>query len=388
MKRIYAAVFALLAISVAHAADMDENEKLAQLANLAGQWSPISQCALFPKASMASVRDHHEFHLTGKDGQLGEEIIRRKRNIRDELAPADTGILSIEKFDITSVNGKSYYVLKQLVRIPRADGEVIPVPSISYIDYQEHYIQKLFQEIDGRLVIQYGKLLDYKGNLGQKDPQKLYKCDHPKTRDAVAAWETEQQKDAEEKRLRQIADFRKHAAQFNAQGEAVAAESKFKYALKTAKDELSKKDILIVENETAVGAGSVVTELTCGAIEGKKVIKAQLTFYDLKLPVQVSGKEGAPFSKTRKNDQLLENGIVVTQSSFFNNVHTATLGLAKEGYLVWQADYKEVKNNRYVDELDVVYDLALKLTTDLGDFYLEIPPYNKNIRKLISACSQ
>ena len=120
----------------------------------------------------------------------------------------------------------------------------------------------------------------------------------------------------------------------------------------------------------------------------RSVIKAQLTFYDLKLPVQVSGKEGAPFSKTRKNDQLLENGIVVTQSSFFNNVHTATLGLAKEGYLVWQADYKEVKNNRYVDELDVVYDLALKLTTDLGDFYLEIPPYNKNIRKLISACSQ
>lgn len=388
MKRIYAAVFALLASSVVHAADMDENEKLARLANLAGQWSPISQCALFPKASMASVRDHHEFHLTDKDGQLGEEIVRRKRNIRDELAPADTGILSIEKFDITSVNGKSYYVLKQLVRIPRADGEVIPVPSISYIDYQEHYIQKLFQEIDGRLVIQYGKLLDYKGNVGQKDPQKLYKCDHPKTRDAVVAWEAEQQKDAEEKRVRQIADFRKHAAQFNAQGEAVAAESKFKYALKTAKDELSKKDILVVENETAVGAGSVVTELTCGAAEGKKIIKAQLTFYDLKLPVQVSGKEGAPFSKTRKNDQVVENGIVVTQSSFFNNVHTATLGLAKEGYLVWQAEYKDVKNNRYVDELDVVYDLALKLTTDLGDFYLEIPPYNKNIRKLISSCSQ
>jgi hypothetical protein len=46
-----------------------------------------------------------------------------------------------------------------------------------------------------------------------------------------------------------------------------------------------------------------------------------------------------------------------------------------------------MKNNRYNDELDVIYDLALKLTTDLGDFYLEIPPYNKNIRKLIAACS-
>jgi hypothetical protein len=314
--------------------------------------------------------------------------MRRKRNIRDELAPADTGILSIEKFDITSVNGKSYYVLKQLIKIPRPDGEVLPVNSISYLDYQENYIQKLFQEIDGRLVIQYGKLLDYKANVGQKDPQKLYKCDHPKTREAVAAWEAEQQKDAEEKRLRQVADFRKHAAQFNTQGEAVAANSRFKYTLKTAKDELSKKDILIVENETAVGAGSIVTELSCGAVEGKKVLNAQLTFYDVKLPVQVNGKEGVPFSKTRKNDQLLDTGIAVSQSSFFNNVYTATFGLVKEGYLVWQTDYKEIKNNRYIDELDVIYDLALKLTTDLGDFYLEIPPYNKNIRKLIAACSQ
>lgn len=387
MKKINTALFTLLAMSFAYAADTDESEKQAQFAKLAGQWSPISQCALFPKAAMAPVRDHHEFHMTDKDGQLGEEIIRRKRNIRDELAPADTGVLSIEKFDITSVNGKSYFVLKQLVRIPRADGEVIPVASISYLDYQENYIQKLFQEIDGRLVIQYGKLLDYKGNVGQKDPQKLYKCDHPKTRDAVAVWEADQQKDSDEKRLRQVVDFRKHAAQFNAQGEAVAADSKFKYAIKTVKDELSKKDMLIVENESPVGTGSVVTELTCGAIDGKKVIKAQLSFYDVKLPVQVSGKEGAAFSKTRKNDQLVENGIAVNQSSFFNNVHTATLGLAKEGYLVWQADYKEVKNNRYADELDVVYDLALKLTTDLGDFYIEIPPYNKNIRKLIAACS-
>jgi hypothetical protein len=388
MKKIYTAFIALLAMPLVQAADMGENEKQAQLSKLAGQWSPISQCALFPKAGMASVRDHHEFHLTDKDGQLGEEIIRRKRNIREELAPADTGVLSIEKFDITSVNGKSYFVLKQLVRIPRADGEVIPVASISYLDYQEHYIQKLFQEIDGRLVIQYGKLLDFKGNVGQKDPQKLYKCDHPKTRDAIALWEADQQKDGEEKRLRQVADFRKHAAQFTSQGEAVATDSKFKYTIKTAKDELSKKDILIVENETAVGAGSVVTELTCGVMDSKKIIKAQMTFYDVKLPVQVSGKEGAPFSKTRKNDQLIENGITVTQSSFFNNVHTATLGLAKEGNLVWQSDYKEIKNNRYIDELDVVYDLALKLTTDLGDFYLEIPPYNKNIRKLIAACSQ
>jgi len=387
MKKIHTALFALMFTSFAHAADTDEGDKQAQLAKLAGQWSPISQCALFPKAAMASVRDHHEFHMADKDGQLGEEIIRRKRNIRDELAPADTGVLSIEKFDITSVNGKSYFVLKQLVRIPRADGEVIPVASISYLDYQENYIQKLFQEIDGRLVIQYGKLLDYKGNVGQKDPQKLYKCDHPKTRDAIAAWEADQQKDSDEKRLRQVVDFRKHAAQFNAQGEAVAADSKFKYAIKTAKDELSKKDILIVENESPVGTGSVVTELSCGVIDGKKVIKAQFSFYDVKLPVQVSGKEGAAFSKTRKNDQILETGLAVNQSSFFNNVHTATLGLAKEGHLVWQADYKEVKNNRYADELDVVYDLALKLTTDLGDFYLEIPPYNKNIRKLISACS-
>jgi hypothetical protein len=388
MKKIHLALIALSAMSFAHAADTDDNDKLAHLAKLAGQWSPISQCALFPKAGMASVRDHHEFHMADKDGQLGEEIIRRKRNIREELAPADTGILSIEKFDITSVNGKSYFVLKQLVRIPRADGEVIPVPSISYLDYQENYIQKLFQEIDGRLVIQYGKLLDYKGNVGQKDPQKLYKCDHPKTRDAVAVWEADQLKDEEEKRLRQVVDFRKHAAKFTTQGEAVATDSKFKYSIKTVKDELTKKDTLIVENETAVGTGSVVTELSCGAIEGKKVIKAQMTFYDLKLPVQVSGKEGMAFSKTRKNDQLLENGIAVNQSSFFNNVHIATLGLAKEGYLVWQADYKEIKNNRYSDELDVVYDLALKLTTDLGDFYLEIPPYNKTIRKLISACSQ
>ena len=321
MKKINTALFALLAMSFAHAADTDESEKQAQLAKLAGQWSPISQCALFPKASMAPVRDHHEFHMTDKDGQLGEEIIRRKRNIRDELAPADTGVLSIEKFDITSVNGKSYFVLKQLVRIPRADGEVIPVASISYLDYQENYIQKLFQEIDGRLVIQYGKLLDYKGNVGQKDPQKLYKCDHPKTRDAVAVWEADQQKDSDEKRLRQVVDFRKHAAQFNAQGEAVAADSKFKYAIKTVKDELSKKDMLIVENESPVGTGSVVTELTCGAIDGKKVIKAQLSFYDVKLPVQVSGKEGAAFSKTRKNDQLVDNGIAVTQSSFFNNIN-------------------------------------------------------------------
>ena len=106
------------------------------------------------------------------------------------------------------------------------------------------------------------------------------------------------------------------------------------------------------------------------------------------MPVQVNGKDGTPFSKSRKNEQVIENGIAINQSSFFNNVHVATLGLAKEGYLVWQADHKEIKNNRYIDELDVVYDLALKLTTDLGDFYLEIPPYNKNIRKLIAACSQ
>ena len=388
MKKINVALFASLAMSATHAANLDDNEKLAQLANLAGQWSPISQCALFPQASLASVRDHHEFHLPLKDGPLGEEIIRRKRNSREELVPADTGILSIEKFDTTSVNGKSYYVLKQLIKIPRPDGEVIPVASISYLDYQENYIQKLFQEIDGRVVIQYGKLLDYKANVGQKDPHKLYKCDHPKTREAVVAWETEQQKDAEEKRLRQVADFRKHAAQFNSQGEAVAANSKFKYTLKTAKDELSKKDILFVENETAVGSGSIVTELSCGAVEGKKVIKAQFTFYDLKLPMQVNGKDGIPFSKTRKNEQVLESGIAINQSSFFNNIHVATLGLAKEGYLVWQSDHKEMKNNRYIDELDVVYDLALKLTTDLGDFYLEIPPYNKNIRKLIAACSQ
>ena len=131
-----------------------------------------------------------------------------------------------------------------------------------------------------------------------------------------------------------------------------------------------------------------MTELSCGAVEGKKVIKAQMTFYDLKLPLQVNGKDGIAFSKTRKNEQVIESGIAINQSSFFNNVHVATLGLAKEGYLVWQADHKEIKNNRYIDELDVVYDLALKLTTDLGDFYLEIPPYNKNIHKLIAACSQ
>ena len=387
MKKTHIVLFTYLAMSATHAANIDDKEKLGQLANLAGQWSPISQCALFPQSSMASVRDHHEFHIPQKDGQLGEEIIRRKRNSRDELVPADTGILSIEKFDTTTVNGKRYYVLKQLIRIPRPDGEVIPVTSISYLDYQENYIQKLFQEIDGRVVIQYGRLLDYKANVGQKDPQKLFKCDHPKTREAVAAWEAEQQKDAEEKRLRQIADFRKHAAQFNSQGEAVAANSKFKYTLKTAKDELSKKDFLIIENETGVGSGSVMTELSCGAVEGKKVIKAQMTFYDLKLPMQVNGKDGTPFSKTRKNEQVLESGITINQSSFFNNVHVATLGLAKEGHLVWQADHKEMKNNRYIDELDVIYDLALKLTTDLGDFYLEIPPYNKNIRKLIAACS-
>jgi hypothetical protein len=97
MKKIHMALFASLAMSAAHAANLDDNEKQAQLANLAGQWSPISQCALFPQASMATVRDHHEFHLPPKDGPLGEEIIRRKRNSRDELVPTDTGILSIEK---------------------------------------------------------------------------------------------------------------------------------------------------------------------------------------------------------------------------------------------------------------------------------------------------
>ena len=151
MKKIPMALFASLAMSAANAANHDDNEKLAQLANLAGQWSPISQCALFPQASLASVRDHHEFHLPPKDGPLGEEIIRRKRNSREELVPADTGIMSIEKFDITSVNGKNYYVLKQLIKIPRPDGEVIPVASISYLDYQENYIQKLFQEIDSKV---------------------------------------------------------------------------------------------------------------------------------------------------------------------------------------------------------------------------------------------
>ena len=74
MKKIPMALFASLAMSAANAANHDDNEKLAQLANLAGQWSPISQCALFPQASMATVRDHHEFHLPTKDGQLGEEI--------------------------------------------------------------------------------------------------------------------------------------------------------------------------------------------------------------------------------------------------------------------------------------------------------------------------
>ena len=102
----------------------------------------------------------------------------------------------------------------------------------------------------------------------------------------------------------------------------------------------------------------------------------------------IEDKDGIPFSKTRKNEHVIDSGIAINQSSFFNNVQIATLGLAKEGYLVWQADHKEIKNNRYTDELDVVYDLAFKLTTDLGDFYLEIPPYNKNIRKLIAACSQ
>ncbi len=387
MKKLHIAMGFSCLLLLGQASAADDADKLQLLSNLAGQWSPLSQCALFPKKELSGLRENHEFIFHGMNGLLAEEVIRAKRNFRDEIEPVDVGVMSVERFDITQVNGKEYYVLKQLVRIPRANGEVFPLASISYLDYQEHYIQRLFQEIDGQLVIQYGRLIDHKGNVGQKDPQRLYRCDHPKTQEAIREWELERNKEAEERRQRQLAEFRKHAGQVRPKGESVAAASKFKYTLKELQDPLTKHTRLVAENETMLGSSSVITELSCVSEEGQSVIRAELSFHDLKLPAQPTGSELVPFSKTRKNDQLLEKGVVLNQSQVFDNVYTANIGLAKEGNLVWMPERKSASAAKQITGADVVYDLALQIKTSAGDIYLEIPPYNTSIQKVISTCS-
>ena len=161
------------------------------------------------------------------------------------------------------------------------------------------------------------------------------------------------------------------ASEFEKKGEKIAAESKFKYQLKSTKDEISKKEVLTAVTQIKVGAGSVIAEIFCRS----KYIDVDFTFDKATPPATYRAANKGYFTEIRNRVNEQPSSYLLRRSDEFNNVYNYYIGPVADGNIIKLNETKEV-----------IYDLALQFKTNLGDAYIEIPPYDKSIRKVVAAC--
>jgi len=157
-------------------------------------------------------------------------------------------------------------------------------------------------------------------------------------------------------------------------GEKIAADSKFKWDLETTVDPLSRNSLSKALNVTKVGAGRVETEVKCREGDWTGYIWVTMTFHGVKVPI--GSKDRLPV-KSRVNDN--QSPTFIMQSDEFSNVFLPA------NILTWT-----VKNGLlYTDApKENVYDYGVVIPTTGGDAYIEIPPCNQSIKKLLAQCAR
>ena len=166
------------------------------------------------------------------------------------------------------------------------------------------------------------------------------------------------------------------ASEREKKGEKIAAESKFKYQLNYVKDEISKKEVLTAVTQIKVGTGSVLAEVRCY----DKTLFVDFTFDKVVPPTLFDPQSGRSYTSARfRLNEITNDSFSVVRSRDFNNVFTVRVGAVFDGnvhfYALWVAS-----------DLPITYDFALQFKTNVGDAYIEIPPYDKSIRKIVDAC--
>jgi hypothetical protein len=166
------------------------------------------------------------------------------------------------------------------------------------------------------------------------------------------------------------------ASESKKKGEKFASESKFKWDLRTEKDEMTRTEKIRAFNLTKISSGSVETFLECKSGD----VYANFTFLNLTVPTE---KNAYAIVTTRVNDTVLK-GDVIQRSGNFKNVFGNYYANIKDGAIVRQNTINGIPLGPEIYEY--LYDYAVKFETSAGPFYIEIPPYNSAVNKVLLNC--
>ena len=209
--------------------------------------------------------------------------------------------------------------------------------------------------------------------------------------------------------------------EYDEKSKEVAKKSKTKWKSFTQKDAMSGTQSVIVRTEGKVGSGSYTADLTCRSGVNPS-IRLELNLQNARPPVRriapgatlmiADGRERVNGSVTPtmwEQDEKFGNVFFSFVSNVFEGrfAQTRTFGFTVDGkwkvvnsndpYKIYEDCRKSNNSNacyhwqggdlkQRFAPLSYVYDSAYELTTNAGAIFLEVPPGNTEIRKLLDSC--
>ena len=268
-------------------------------------------------------------------------------------------------------------------------------------------------KIGGKLVVRNGRIVETNQPIS---PVQVIKCNDQQVaqiipapyvpKDREAAWDSFIKSKATE------------IVEYDEKSTEVAKKSKTKWKSFTQKDAMSGTQSVIVRTEGKVGSGSYTADLTCRS-GVNPYIRLEFNLQNLRPPIRRLAPGATMMvsdGRERVNGKVIPTGFL--QDAKFGNVFSIKVQNVFEGRFAqtdkfgftvdgkWKKvrlyndhkNYEDCQNatgnscftdvlKDRVGPLSYVYDSAYELTTNAGAIFLEVPPGNAAIKKLIASCS-
>ncbi len=196
-------------------------------------------------------------------------------------------------------------------------------------------------------------------------------------------------------------------------GKRIANGSKIKYELKKIADELSRTESYVAETIVRRDNSSVLVQIRCQDSDENSIfqrlgkLNIYLEFSGATIPVEtvdtfnVVGNryQQKPFYAFRLNEKMINYSDVFYQSERFYNVFLGKIGSIEDGILYPNGYEYEIQTKyfgrvgydsngvkRARQKYPPLYDVAFKMSSSKGDFYIEVPPYDPAIQYVIASC--